>query len=163
MLNHLSWTSYFEAVIVLLAIYYPFVGIRYYTADIKKLLTTAGNSSTEANLPEQLLFKEAESPVKSPSGGLTEEVSYEAGHYPNQDIQDADELISSVKKRITAASGTAYAPVKLLTELKAVFQEHPSLKNSPHRPAINELVVTECERTGVAELTEDEVDQWWGD
>ncbi|MDP9077752.1 MAG: hypothetical protein M3O71_10045 [Bacteroidota bacterium] len=159
MLNHLSWTSYFEGVITLLIIYYLYIGVRYYAADIKQLLAPTGKSGPGTKLPEQLVFSDAE----HQSAGLPEEVSYEHGRYQDDDIQDADKLISSVKKRITAASGTAYAPVKLLTELKAVFQEHPSLKNSPHRPAINELVVTECERTGVAELTEEEVDQWWGD
>jgi len=159
MLNHLSWTAYFEGVSTLLLIYYLYVGIRYYAADIKQLLSSAGKNGPGTKLPEQLVFNDAE----HPSGDFPKEVSYEQSLYRNDDIQEADKLISSLKKKITAASGAAYAPVKLLTELKAVFQEHPSLKNSPHRPAINELVVTECERTGVAELTEDEADQWWDD
>ena len=159
MLNHLSWTSYFEAVIVLLVIYYLFIGIRFYATDIKQLFAPAGKRAADNRLPEQLVFKDAEKPVE----GLPEEVIYGQENYTDDDIQQADELISSIKKRITAANGKTYSPDTLLPQLKAIFQEHGSLKISPHRPAINEQVVTECERTGVAELTEDEVDQWWSD
>jgi hypothetical protein len=159
MLNHLSWTSYFEAVIVLLVIYYLFIGIRFYATDIKQLFNPSGKSAPVNSLPEQLVFKDTE---QAPEG-LPEEVIYGVDNYPDADIQQADELISALKKQITAASGKIYSPDTLLPQLKTTFQEYNSLKTSPHRPAINEQVVTECERTGVAELTEDEVDQWWSD
>jgi hypothetical protein len=160
MLNHLSWTSYFEAVIALLVIYYLFIGVRFYATDIKQLFASGGKSVAANSLPEQLVFKDVEKPAE----GLPEEVIYGQENHPDNDIQQTDELISSIKKRVAAASsGKTYAPDRLLPELKAIFTEHRSLKTSPHRQAINEQVVTECERTGVAELTEDEVDQWWSD
>lgn len=159
MLNHLSWTSYFETVIAALVIYYLFIGIRFYAADIKQMFVPAGKSMAGNSLPEQLVFKDAE----KQTDGLPEEVIYRQDNYTDDDIQQADELISSIKKLITTASGKAYSPDTLLPEIKAIFGKHNSLKTSPHRPAINEQVVTECERIGVAELTDDEVDQWWSD
>jgi len=158
MLNHLSWTSYFEAVVLLLVIYYVFIGSRFYAADIKQLFVPAGKNGPDKSLPDQLMFKGDDDAAE----GLPEEVIYGRDNYPD-DIQQADELIALIKKRVEAASGKLYAPAVLLSELHAIFREHNSLKTSPHRPAINEQVVTECERTGVAELTEDEVDQWWSD
>jgi hypothetical protein len=158
MLNHLSWTNYFEAIMPLLVIYYVFIGIRFYAADIKRLFAPAGKDGPTKSLPDQLLFKDTEYAAE----GLPEEVIYGRDNCPD-DIQQADELISLIKKRIATASGKPYAPASLLPALKATFRAYGSLKTSPHRPAINEQVVTECERTGVAELTEDEVDQWWSD
>jgi len=159
MLNHLSWTSYFEGIAALLVIYYAFVGIHYYAANIRKLLTSTGRDTTGTPLTEQLMFEGEE----SRTGQLPEDASDDQGHYLNDDIQEADKLVSALKKQIAAASGASYAPAVLLTELKSIFQEHLFLKDSPHRAAINEMVVTECDCTDVAELTEDEVDQWWGD
>ncbi|MDB5143680.1 MAG: hypothetical protein JWQ66_2393 [Mucilaginibacter sp.] len=159
MLSHLSWTNYFETVMLLLVIYYAFVGIRFYAADIRGLLRLSSKSGTPRQLPEQLVYREQERPVDI----LPEEVSYASGSYPDDDIRETDELIASVKSRIAEASGKAYAPDELIPQLKNIFKKHAGLNISPHRPAINELVVTECERTGTAGLTEEEVDQWWSD
>jgi hypothetical protein len=159
-LNHLSWTSYFETIILLLVLYYTFIGVRFYAANIRQLfkrsiLPAAANQ----RMPDQLLFKGGD----TAGDGLPEEVSYMYASHPDNDIREADELIASLKDCIRLASDKAYAPDALVMQFKAIFKRHASLKTSPHRPAVNELVVTECERTGVAELTEDEVDQWWSD
>jgi hypothetical protein len=157
MLNHLSWASYWEAVIALLVMYYLFVGIRFYSADIKELLGNPVLRNSAGGLPHQLVYPEQ----APPDHGQPEEVSYIDDHYPDEDILQADELTLSVKALIATASGKSYAPDQLVPQLKAVFKKHSVLTNSPYRPAINELVASECERTGVAELTEDEVDEWW--
>lgn len=160
MSSHLSWTSYFEAVMLLLVLYYAFVGFRFYSADIRRLLNhSAPPDHAAPGLPDQLVYKE----TKSPNGGLPEEVSYTYDNYPNDDMLKTDNLIAAVKNCIKSASGKPYDPDALLPQVKKVVKEYASLRTSPHRPAINELVVSECERTGVAGLTEDEVDQWWGD
>jgi hypothetical protein len=159
-LNHLSWTTYFEVVTLLLVLYYALIGARFYAADIQRLLRRPVPLNTADKLvPDQLSFKGGEIAGDS----LPEEVSYLFASHSDADIREADELIASLKDCIRTASDNAYAPDALVLQFKTVFNEHASLKTSPHRPAINELVVTECERTGVAELTEDEVDQWWSD
>jgi len=158
MLNYLSWASYWEAVIAVLVIYYAFVAIRFYTPDIRQLITRPSLKINAVNeLPEQLVYQEE----AVADQGLPEEVIYADDHYPDEDILEADELTISVKALVSAASGKPYAPDQLIPQLRSEFQKHQVLTNSPYRPAINELVVSECERTGVAELTEDEVDEWW--
>lgn len=158
MLSHLSWASYWEAVIALLAIYYLFVGLRFYSADIKGWLSPEALTRNAGDrLPDQLVYPEP----AAADHGQPEEVSYTDEHYPDEDILQADELTFSVKALITAASDDTYAPDQLIAKLKTVFKKHHVLANSPYRPAINELVASECERTGVAELTEGEVDEWW--
>jgi hypothetical protein len=159
MLNHLSWTSYSEIIIFLLVIYYTFIGIRFYGSAIKGLLGLSPKNGNTQQLPEQLIYQEASTPVNN----LPEEVSYASGSYPDDDIREADELIASAKNSIAEASEKAFAQERLIAGLKNIFKTHKSLKTSPHRSAINELVVTECERTGTAGLTEEEVDQWWSD
>lgn len=159
MLNHLSWTSYFEAAILLLVIYYVYIGIRFYAEDIKKLFSHPFKQDGGESVKETFSHRDRNAPVD----GLPEEVSYGEEIYPDNDIKEADELIKWVKKCVAPASNKPYAPDVLILQLKEIFRAHITLKSSPYRPAINEQVVTECERTGVAGLTEDEVDQWWSD
>lgn len=159
-LNQLSWTSYFETIILLLVLYYAFIGFRFYAGDIRQLFKrSALPAAANQRMPDQLLFNSDE----AAGGSLPEEVSYMYASHPDTDIRETDELIATLKDCIKVASGKAYAPAALVLQLGAAFKRYPALKTSPHRHAINELVVTECERTGVAELTGDEVDQWWSD
>jgi len=48
----------------------------------------------------------------------------------------------------------------LIPQLKQILWEYESIA-ALDRSAINHLVVNECEKTGTALLTEEEVDQWW--
>lgn len=157
LLNHLSWASYFETVMTLLVLYYVFVGVRFYAADIQKLTGHIAKNDARRDLADSLLYQE----TGNPANNTNVPESYTDDNYPDKDILEADKLTAAVKGCILAASGKAYAPDQLIPQIKDIFNRHPSLKNSPHRPAINELVVSECGRTGVAELTEDEVDAWW--
>ncbi|MFD0795465.1 hypothetical protein ACFQZX_17720 [Mucilaginibacter litoreus] len=158
MLNHLSWTSYFEAVALLLVIYYIFIGIRFYSDDVRKFFEQQ-NPKPSQDEPEQPGFEET-APLQAEP-----EISdqYVQDNYPDADIRETDDLIAEAKSLINAAANKAYSPESLIIRLSELFSKYTSLKISPYRPAINELVVSECERTGVAALTEDEVDEWWSD
>jgi hypothetical protein len=161
MLNHLSWTSYFEAVILLLVVYYLFIGLRFYPGGLRRLLG-AGHAKNQPGqpLPAALVYQE---PDGTESGPATP--GYPDGdNLPDDSITQADTLMKLVKNRIAARqSDSPYARAAIIRRIKEIFKEHTWLKDSPHRPAINELVVTECKKTGTALLTEQEVDQWWSD
>ncbi|SDF45220.1 hypothetical protein SAMN05216464_11860 [Mucilaginibacter pineti] len=160
MLSHLSWAGYIEAVIVALIIYYAFVAARFYGSDIKELFARKGDQNpTIHTLPEQLVYQAESQAVLKPE--IPD--NFIVDEYIDSDLEDADELIGKLKRSIHGASEKAYAPGNLVNQLKNIFKAYASLKKSPHRPAINELVVSECERTGTAELSEDEVDEWWSD
>lgn len=158
MLNHYSWTSYFEAVALLLVIYYLFIGIRFYGNDIKKLLKSP-DARPSQDEPQQIVDEEPA--MAQPE--LINADQYVQDNYPDDDIRETDDLIAEAKSLINAAASKAYGPESLITRLRQLFNKYTSLKTSPHRPAINEMIVSECERTGVASLTEDEVDAWWSD
>jgi hypothetical protein len=158
MLNHYSWTSYIEAVGLLLVIYYIFIGIRFFGSDIRKLFKSPDARSAQDE-SEQIVHEEPA--VAQPELINTEQ--YVQDNYPDDDIRETDDLIAEARSLINAAASKAYGPESLITRLRQLFNKYTSLKTSPHRPAINEMIVSECERTGVASLTEDEVDAWWSD
>jgi hypothetical protein len=158
MLNHYSWTNYFEAVTLLLVIYYLFIGIRFYSDDIRAFFSQPNATAPEV-LPEPSVNEE---PI-SLQTEVNNQDQYIQDNYTDNDIRETDDLIAEAKSLINAASQKAYGPESLITRLRELFTKYTSLNTSPHRPAINEMIVSECERTGVAELTEDEVDEWWRD
>ena len=51
MFTNISWTDYFEAVVLLLAIYYLFIGLRYFSADLKDLFSGKRKLKFRAALP----------------------------------------------------------------------------------------------------------------
>ena len=157
MLKQLSWASYWEAVIIILVIYYVFIGIRFYAMDVRQLWNRFLTQTGLFPKPADPLLYDAGMADTDPA---TLSTAFPDNQYP-EDMHEADQLIASLKDCISAASGKAYYPDALKTQIKALFQTHHSVKSSPHRPAIVEMVVSECEVTGTAVLTEEEVDQWW--
>ena len=80
-------------------------------------------------------------------------------HY-YEEISDTDILGGQLRACIARAADQPFAPASLIAQLKQILKQHTALAPD-ERPAINHLVVSECEKTGTALLTEEEVDQWW--
>jgi hypothetical protein len=161
MLNHLSWTSYFEAVILLLVIYYAFIALRFYPGGLRRLFSRApARNQPGQPLPAALVYQEP----GGKEGGPAAPGYLEQDNLPDDSITRADTLMKLVKDRIAVRlSDSPYAWAAIRRQIKKIFKEHTSLKNSPHRQAINEMVAAEFKKTGTALLSECEVDQWWGD
>lgn len=155
LLQHISWNTYLTGVILFTIAYYLFIGARYYSSDLRSLFNRLSGQQTAANeLPPVLQYQEpaAEQPASAAP----------VYHEPQQQQapSDTDHLATRLKACIAIASEKPFAPAVLIPQLKKILQEHPELA-ATERPAINELIVNECEKTGTALLTEEEVDQWW--
>jgi len=160
MLNQVSWTTYFEILIFLAAIYYLFVLFRYYSDEVHQLLQPGQTATSAHQTPDALRYEQPEN-IDYPIAKT--ETQYPQDKQNLESHDETDELISQLKQCIHTASGKPFAPAVLIPQVKKLFRDHPQLQHSPYRDAINELVVQECEKTGTALLTEDEVDQWWSD
>lgn len=158
MLNQVSWTTYFELVLLLAAVYYLFVLFRYYGNDLRQLVHGGKPQTAERRIPEALRYEEPIQVDYPPAENHIE-------HHTEIFEQDAEvgSLIIQVKQCIQTAADKPFAPAVLIPQVKKLFRDYPHLQHSRHREAINETVVQECEKTGTALLTEDEVDQWWSD
>src|SRR6185312_14940449 len=99
MFTNISWTDYFITVTILLAIYYLFVGIRYYARDIKDLLS----GKRKLNLKTALSYNskgEYPSTIEGnihPSEALFEESM-------NKEFTEVEHLIERLKALIADAS-----------------------------------------------------------
>lgn len=158
MLTNISWTDYIIAVAIFLAAYYFFVGMRYFSADLKDLVSGKSNLKFMVVLPHDKV-SESIQPSEKNYGG--ESPAFETT--TDDDFVEVEHLIERLKSVIADASGKKLIPQELKQYLHLVLQEYPNIKNSPFRSSINELVASECEKYGAVTLSEDEVEHLWKD
>ncbi len=158
MFTNISWTEYFITVTILLAIYYLLVGIRYFSGDIKDLLS----GKRKLNLRTALSYNsKGEYPSTNGGNSHPSEASFE--ETTDKEFTDVEHLIERLKALIADASHRKMIQQEFKQYLSLVLKEYPSVKNSSLRASVNELIVSECEKYGAVTLTEDEVDLVWKD
>lgn len=154
MLKHISWSDYLLAVIVLLIIYYIFIGVKYFSCEIKALLSGKRKLAFKAALPTD-------------SGQYSldndSDQSAEKGFEETADdtFTEVEHLIGRLKTVIADASQRKLIREELKQYLRLVLKEYPSIKYSPLRSSINELIRSECEKYRAVTLDEDEVELLW--
>lgn len=154
MFNQISWTDYLLAVSILLAIYYLFVGVRYFSGDLKAQL--AGK--------RKLTLKPSGFPQNEPlQNEASEDISVTTDEDTDDEFAEVEHLIEKVKAMIADALNQQLVKEEFKQYLRLVLKEFPSIKTSALRPSINELIVSECEKQGIAAFNEEEVDELWSD
>lgn len=158
MLTNISWTDYLIGVAILLAIYYLFVGVRYFSADFKDFFSgkrklkfkTALSNDTDG---ETILSVGENNPAEITAFDET----------LDHDFAEVEHLIERLKGVIADASGKKLIPQEFTHYLHLVLKEYPSVRNSSLRSSVNELIVSECEKYSAVTLSEDDVDLLWKD
>jgi hypothetical protein len=157
MLHQLTWHQYFAAIIVLAIVYYVTLGFRYYRPELQKLIWRLGGREAAGHWPAALKYQEPEASRES----LHTKAVHREEHQ-QQIPGDYDHLAAELKACIARAADKPFAPAVFIPQLQKILQAQPE-PGVLERPAINELIVNECEKTGTARLVADEVDQWWSD
>jgi len=152
MFTNISWYTYTFVVAGSSALYYLYVGIRYYAGDLKGAIEKRKQPQSRPALSEEF----TDTPVS------VEAVRQDAqDDGPSDEYDDVEQVIERIQKTVNEASQRNADPKELKEYLHLVFQEFPSLKESAFRASINELVASECEKYGAVRLSEDAVDELW--
>jgi hypothetical protein len=139
LLHQISWHQYLIIAFVAAIIYYLVVIVRYYRPELQSLQRRVSGDKPSEEL-QALQYQRAEEEVKvAPVQDLTEHPNHEEA------ITDTDILAGKLKACIIKAADKPFAPVILITQLKQILQEHHHIAAS-ERPAINRLIVNECEK-----------------
>ena len=158
MLHHITWHQYLTAILLLALVYYAVIILRYYGPEIQRIINRLQGNKDNAQGPNVLQYQaEENSPVQNTERRATNE------EYPEQQkgINEYDHFAGELKACIAKSADKPFAPAVLIPQLKKILQLPREGIASIDRDAINTLIVNECEKTGTALLTEDEVDQWW--
>jgi hypothetical protein len=156
LLRQITWNQYLATALITAVIYYLFIILRCYRPELQKLMQRfSGNLGGEAL--QVLRYQDFETdappvPALQPLSAPENEA--------RESISGTDILTGQLKACISKAADKPFAPEILIPQLKGILQEHQPMAAS-ERPAINRLIVNECEKTGTALLTEEEADQWW--
>lgn len=154
LLHSISWQQYLSAALVAAIIYYLVVILRCYRPELQNLQRRISGDKNDSQL-QALQYQ----PVKEE---MTVATVPGQGRDPHNEesISENDILAGQLKACIAKAADKPFAPAILIPQLKQILQQNTAFP-APERPAISHLIVNECEKTGTALLTEDEVDQWW--
>lgn len=156
MFTNISWTDYFITVAILLAIYYLFIGIRYYSGDIKDLLSGKRTLKFKGAVPATG-SRYNQDDEQNPSAAVGFENTSDG------EFTEVEHLIERLKSIIEDAFQRKLILQEFKQYVSSVLKEYPSVKYSPLRSSINELILSECEKYEGVTLTEGEVDLLWKD
>ncbi len=135
--------------------WYLFIGIRFYSGDLQNLLARKGkiNSQVDYNeFPddERKLSERSESNAERTKISETEDL-----------FKEAEQLTAKLKEAIADASFKNYNKEEFTFLLQLTLKEYPNLKGSPFQVAINNLIISECEKYGLLHLSAEELESLW--
>lgn len=165
MFRNITWTNYIVVIIVLLAIYYLFIGIRFYFRDLQDFLTQRRKDNkhflSDEIIDGILQSSHAEPFEESQSEQLIPDSSF--AQTSDDTFEDIERLIVQLKEAICDAGTKTYTREEFFLLLRLILIEYPHLKDSPFQSALNELIVSECEKYGSIVISEEEVVMLWNE
>jgi hypothetical protein len=184
MLHQISWQTYVLSIILLLVLYYGYIGIFFYWTEIRAFcfrfsgtqppLEVNGNSLIP--VPEYEIMGQAK-PDESPSGNENDlefgpsdpdeplaDEPQQTANLPGTDsrlISQFSEMISEVKTliRVINESGETRENFEML--FKLIVQKYTELKGTPYQQQVTEFLMEESEGQFPFEITSAELQAYW--
>jgi hypothetical protein len=157
-MNHLfhqfSWHQYLGAALTIAIIYYLAVLLRCYRPELQNVQRRISGEQDDNTLAALQYQGQQDETAPATSDNRTEKPQQE-----EPQITENDMLAGELRASIAQAADKPFAPAILLPKIRQILQKYNA--SALDRAMINHLIVNECEKTGTALLTEEEVDQWW--
>ncbi|AWG22824.1 MULTISPECIES: hypothetical protein [Flavobacterium] len=157
MFTNISWGNYIVVIVLLLASWYLFIGFRYYLFDITEIVT-GKRKIRKRRIKDLEIHYDVVHPQtltgtsKQTSLGETEET-----------ILDIDTFAEKLKNLVKVASQREVIKSEFIGHLSLLFTEYSSIKNSPFRSSVSELIISECEKLDTISLSYLEVEDLWNE
>lgn len=157
MFTNISWGNYIVVVVLLLASWYLFVGLRFYFDDIKEIVT--GKRKLQFRRLGHPNYQEPQSELNYLDFEITTSESEPAGS--DTIFQEVDGLVKRLKNVITDATQRKLIKQEFQDNMRLALTAYPLLRDSPYRSSVDELIVSECEKQGSILLSLQEVEALW--
>ncbi|MFV8347576.1 hypothetical protein [Flavobacterium sp. ZB4P13] len=155
MFTNISWGNYTIVVVLLGASWYLFVGLKFYFTELKDIATGKRKFQFRSYPEIQSNISYQESPDTSSSQSFLTE--------SDQTFQDVDHLVERLKNVVADAAQRKLHQQEFVDYLGLVLTEYPSVKNSPFRSSVSELIVSECDKLESIHLTQQEAEALWNE
>lgn len=157
MFTNISWGNYIFVIVLLLASWYLFIGFRYYLFDITEIVTgkrkVRNHRIKDLEIHYDVVHPQTfTGSSKKTSFGETEET-----------ILDIDAFAEKLKNLVKDASQREVIKSEFIGHLSLLFTEYSSIKNSPFRSSVSELIISECEKLDTISLSHVEVEDLWNE
>lgn len=153
MLNGITWGEYLIAVLILLIIYYSYVGLRYYLPELKQkhLAKSTENSS-------DILIQDFAAESENNANGFQ---SQSAEDNSEGELDMVDDLILRIRGLLEKSTLDKFEE-NIREKLAEILKKYPVLKYSALRPSLNELILSEIEKLEIEGLSAvAEIDVLW--
>lgn len=158
MFTNISWTDYSIVIILLGSFYYLFIGLRYYPTELKELLS--GKRKLHFPIPA---FKKNNATGCPASQSEVPQEQNSLINTSDETFNEVELLIAELKENIEMASKKQFFKQEFSYSLKVILKNYPQIQNSPFRSAIDELILSECEKHETITLSEDDIVRLWDD
>jgi len=157
MLNSISWNSYIVTVLILLVLWYLFVGLRYYSYEVKQIISGRKKISFPS-LGNRLKNDSFES---SNPGEITETNLNEAFDESFATLDEVKELSSRLTAAVLESAEIERSNLEFKNYIRLIFSDYPYVKISSLRSNVNNLLAFETKKYPELLLTSIEADELW--
>ena len=153
MLNLVTWTQYLSGLLILTLVYYTWIAIRFYPQALRALLSGKKNIPFQASEP-------ATGEQQLPASQIIADQPITPAQNNEETFERIESLIAGLKSQIHQ-KGAGTMETSLTEKLRKVIHDYPDLKDSPFRPSINEMIISECQLAEISPPDEAELQQLW--
>jgi|SRR6185312_5245153 len=144
MCSSISWEQFILIVVIVLGLYYGYVGVTYYRKDW--LYRLSGKK------PRGAALQTAQSSIATPGGGAA----------ANPLLPLVHDLVDEIRALLQAEGVTADKE-NLLGKLRRLLQKYPTLKETSFQPSISQVLAIDCKNHCSVDLDENEIRALWNE
>ncbi|MEJ7737012.1 MAG: hypothetical protein WKF97_06260 [Chitinophagaceae bacterium] len=167
MFTSISWSEYITSVVVLLIIYYLIVGIKFYSHELRSVL------SSKRKIPVRISSLQEDPEDDRTETSLGPDIQQElfSSHKKfmpcveetEDTFEQVQELTARLKEVIAEAISKDFIKQEFMLSLQLCLRKYQYLKGSPFMVAINNLIASECEKHDYLLLTAEERVMLWNE
>ncbi|MEZ7507259.1 hypothetical protein [Flavobacterium sp. Arc2] len=157
MFTNISWGNYIVVIVLLFASWYLFIGLRFYFVEIKEIVT---GKWTIRNCRSKDL--EIHYDVVQPQTFTDTSLQPSFGE-PEESIINIDAFVEGLKNVVKEAAQRKLVKTEFQSYLSLLLCEFPSIKNSPFRSSVSEMIISECNKQDFISLSQVEVEELWNE
>ncbi len=153
MFTNISWGNYIVVIVLLLVSWYLFIGLRFYFVVIKEIVKGKWKLQNRRVKDLEIRYDVVQSQAIN---NTSLQPSFGG---PEESILDVDAFLERLKNVVEEATQRKLVKKEFQGYLSLLLCEYPSIKNSPFRSVVSELIISECNKLDFISLSQIEVEE----
>jgi hypothetical protein len=142
MLSNVSWGEFIEVVVILLVLYYLFIGVKYYREEIKSLLSGKLRKKDKAAVQQ---------PGQANGKSSTNDPAFD----------ELEAVVNDLRYGVFERAGKSVSKKELLEQLQERLSKYSNLRIPGYKVAINNYIIIHAEEICGIVFSEHELNSAW--